>query len=97
MSAADARSDMSAVPFLRDSVQRAIHSRVIAVAVSAGQPAKPALPVRIATRVRPIRTVRGTRLRSGRCPNMCRSLLAADRIAAGHARAQVDAGACGGR
>ena len=36
---------------LIQSVQRVIHTRVIAVAVSAGQPAKPPLLVRIATKV----------------------------------------------
>ena len=53
---------------LIQSVQRAIHSRVIAVAVSAGQPAKPPLLVRIANKVPVLRTAAGYAVAIGPMP-----------------------------
>ena len=53
---------------LIQSVQRVIHSRVIAVAVSAGQTAKPPLLVRIANRVPALRTVAGYAVAIGPLP-----------------------------
>jgi len=49
-------------------VQRVIHTRVIAVAVSAGQPAKPALVVRIADKVTAPRTAAGYAIAIGPLP-----------------------------
>jgi 2-polyprenyl-6-methoxyphenol hydroxylase-like FAD-dependent oxidoreductase len=48
--------------------QRVIHARVIAVAVSADQPAKPPLLVRIATKVPALRTVAGYAIAIGPLP-----------------------------
>jgi 2-polyprenyl-6-methoxyphenol hydroxylase-like FAD-dependent oxidoreductase len=53
---------------LVQSVQRVIHSRVIAVAVSAGQPAKPPLVVRIANKVPALRTAAGYAVAIGPLP-----------------------------
>jgi 2-polyprenyl-6-methoxyphenol hydroxylase-like FAD-dependent oxidoreductase len=53
---------------LIQSVQRVIHTRVIAVAVSAGQPAKPPLLVRIATKVPALRTAAGYGVAIGPLP-----------------------------
>jgi 2-polyprenyl-6-methoxyphenol hydroxylase-like FAD-dependent oxidoreductase len=53
---------------LVQSVQRVIHSRVIAVAVPAGQPAKPPLLVRIANKVPALRTVAGYAVAIGPLP-----------------------------
>jgi 2-polyprenyl-6-methoxyphenol hydroxylase-like FAD-dependent oxidoreductase len=53
---------------LIQSVQRVIHSRVIAVAVSAGQPTKPPLLVRIANRVPALRTAAGYAVAIGPLP-----------------------------
>jgi 2-polyprenyl-6-methoxyphenol hydroxylase-like FAD-dependent oxidoreductase len=53
---------------LIQSVQRVIHTRVIAVAVSAGQPVKPPLFVRIANRVTALRTVAGYAVAIGPLP-----------------------------
>jgi 2-polyprenyl-6-methoxyphenol hydroxylase-like FAD-dependent oxidoreductase len=53
---------------LIQSVQRVIHSRVIAVAVSAGQPAKPPLLVRIANKVPALRTAAGYAVAIGPLP-----------------------------
>jgi len=53
---------------LIQSVQRVIQTRVIAVAVSAGQPAKPPLLVRIATRVPALRTAAGYGVAIGPLP-----------------------------
>jgi hypothetical protein len=53
---------------LIQSVQRVIHSRVIAVAVSAGQPVKPPLLVRIATKVPTLRTAAGYGVAIGPLP-----------------------------
>ncbi|PXX10390.1 FAD-dependent oxidoreductase [Mycolicibacterium moriokaense] len=53
---------------LIQSVQRVIHSRVIAVAVSAGQTAKPPRFVRIANRVPALRTVAGYAVAIGPLP-----------------------------
>ena len=52
---------------LVQAVQRVIHTRVIAVAVSAGR-AKPPLLVRIAARVRPLRTAAGYGVAIGPLP-----------------------------
>jgi hypothetical protein len=49
-------------------VQRVIHARVIAVAVSAGQPAKSALVVRIADKVPALRTAAGYAIAIGPLP-----------------------------
>jgi len=53
---------------LIQSVQRMIHSRVIAVAVSSTAPARPPLLVRIAARVRPLRTAAGYGIAIGPLP-----------------------------
>ena len=53
---------------LIQSVQRAIHTRVIAVAVSAARPAKPLLLVRIANKVPALRTVAGYAVAIGPLP-----------------------------
>ena len=53
---------------LVQSVQRVIHSRVIAVAVSAGQPVKPPLLVRIANKVPALRTAAGYAVAIGPLP-----------------------------
>jgi 2-polyprenyl-6-methoxyphenol hydroxylase-like FAD-dependent oxidoreductase len=53
---------------LIQSVQRVIHARVIAVAVSADKPAKPPLPVRVANRVRALRTAAGYAVAIGPLP-----------------------------
>ena len=53
---------------LIQSVQRIIHSRVIAVAVSSTAPAQPPLLVRIAARVRPLRTAAGYGVAIGPLP-----------------------------
>ena len=53
---------------LIQSVQRVIHTRVIAVAVSAGQPAKPPLLVRIATKVPALRIAAGYAIAIGPLP-----------------------------
>jgi 2-polyprenyl-6-methoxyphenol hydroxylase-like FAD-dependent oxidoreductase len=53
---------------LIQSVQRVVHTRVIAVAVSAGQPAKPPLLVRLANKVRPLRTAAGYGIAIGPLP-----------------------------
>jgi 2-polyprenyl-6-methoxyphenol hydroxylase-like FAD-dependent oxidoreductase len=53
---------------LIQSVQRVVHSRVIAVAVSAGQPAKPPLLVRIANKVPALRTLAGYAVAIGPLP-----------------------------
>jgi 2-polyprenyl-6-methoxyphenol hydroxylase-like FAD-dependent oxidoreductase len=53
---------------LIQSVQRVIHSRVIAVAVSAGQPAKPPLLVRISNKVPALRTAAGYAVAIGPLP-----------------------------
>jgi 2-polyprenyl-6-methoxyphenol hydroxylase-like FAD-dependent oxidoreductase len=53
---------------LIQSVQRVIHSRVIAVAVSAGQPAEPPLFVRIANKVPALRTALGYGIAIGPLP-----------------------------
>ncbi len=53
---------------LVQSVQRVIHSRVIAVAVSAGQPVKPPLVVRIANKVPALRTAAGYAVAIGPLP-----------------------------
>jgi len=53
---------------LIQSVQRVVHTRVIAVAVSAGQPAKPPLFVRLANKVRPLRTAAGYGIAIGPLP-----------------------------
>jgi len=53
---------------LIQSVQRVIHSRVIAVAVSAGQPVKPPLLVRIANKVPALRTAAGYAVAIGPLP-----------------------------
>jgi 2-polyprenyl-6-methoxyphenol hydroxylase-like FAD-dependent oxidoreductase len=53
---------------LIQSVQRVIHSRVIAVAVSAGQPVKPPLFVRIANKVPALRTAAGYAVAIGPLP-----------------------------
>jgi 2-polyprenyl-6-methoxyphenol hydroxylase-like FAD-dependent oxidoreductase len=53
---------------LVQSVQRVVHSRVIAVAVSAGQPAKPPLVVRIANKVPALRTAAGYAVAIGPLP-----------------------------
>jgi 2-polyprenyl-6-methoxyphenol hydroxylase-like FAD-dependent oxidoreductase len=53
---------------LIQSVQRVIHARVIAVAVSAGQPAKPPLFVRIANKVPKLRTAVGYGIAIGPLP-----------------------------
>jgi 2-polyprenyl-6-methoxyphenol hydroxylase-like FAD-dependent oxidoreductase len=53
---------------LIQSVQRVIHTRVIAVAVSAGQPAKPPLLVRIANKVPALRTAAGYGVAIGPLP-----------------------------
>ena len=53
---------------LVQSVQRVIHNRVIAVAVSADRPAKPPLLVRIATRAPALRTVAGYAIAIGPFP-----------------------------
>jgi hypothetical protein len=49
-------------------VQRVIHTRVIAVAVSAGQPANSALVVRIADKVPALRTAAGYAIAIGPLP-----------------------------
>jgi 2-polyprenyl-6-methoxyphenol hydroxylase-like FAD-dependent oxidoreductase len=53
---------------LIQSVQRVIHTRVIAVAVSAGQPVKPPLFVRIADKVPALRTAAGYGIAIGPLP-----------------------------
>jgi 2-polyprenyl-6-methoxyphenol hydroxylase-like FAD-dependent oxidoreductase len=53
---------------LIQSVQRVIHTRVIAVAVSAGQPVKPPLLVRIANKVTALRTAAGYAVAIGPLP-----------------------------
>jgi 2-polyprenyl-6-methoxyphenol hydroxylase-like FAD-dependent oxidoreductase len=53
---------------LIQSVQRVIHTRVIAVAVSASEPAKPPLLVRIAKKVPALRTVAGYAVAIGPLP-----------------------------
>jgi 2-polyprenyl-6-methoxyphenol hydroxylase-like FAD-dependent oxidoreductase len=53
---------------LIQSIQRIIHSRVIAVAVSAGQPVKPPLLVRIANKVPALRTAAGYAVAIGPLP-----------------------------
>jgi 2-polyprenyl-6-methoxyphenol hydroxylase-like FAD-dependent oxidoreductase len=53
---------------LIQSVQRVIHTRVIAVAVSAGQPAKPPLLVRIANKVPALRAAAGYAIAIGPLP-----------------------------
>jgi 2-polyprenyl-6-methoxyphenol hydroxylase-like FAD-dependent oxidoreductase len=53
---------------LIQSVQRVIHTRVIAVAVSAGQTAKPPLFVRIANKVPALRTAAGYAVAIGPLP-----------------------------
>jgi 2-polyprenyl-6-methoxyphenol hydroxylase-like FAD-dependent oxidoreductase len=53
---------------LIQSVQRTIHTRVIAVAVSAGQTAKPPLFVRVASRVPGLRTAAGYGIAVGPLP-----------------------------
>jgi 2-polyprenyl-6-methoxyphenol hydroxylase-like FAD-dependent oxidoreductase len=53
---------------LVQAVQRVIHSRVIAVAVSGDRPAKPPLLVRIATKVRALRTAAGYGIAIGPLP-----------------------------
>jgi 2-polyprenyl-6-methoxyphenol hydroxylase-like FAD-dependent oxidoreductase len=53
---------------LIQSVQRVIHTRVIAVAVSAGQPAKPPLLVRIANKLPALRTAAGYAVAIGPLP-----------------------------
>ena len=53
---------------LVQSVQRVIHSRVIAVAVSAGQPVKPPRLVRIANKVPALRTAAGYAVAIGPLP-----------------------------
>jgi 2-polyprenyl-6-methoxyphenol hydroxylase-like FAD-dependent oxidoreductase len=53
---------------LIQSVQRVIHSRVIAVAVSAGQPATPPLLVRIANKVPALRSAAGYAIAIGPLP-----------------------------
>jgi 2-polyprenyl-6-methoxyphenol hydroxylase-like FAD-dependent oxidoreductase len=53
---------------LIQSVQRVIHTRVIAVAVSAGQPTKPPLLVRIANKVPALRTAAGYAVAIGPLP-----------------------------
>lgn len=53
---------------LVQSVQRLIHSRVIAVAVSAGQPVEPPLLVRIANKVPALRTAAGYAVAIGPLP-----------------------------
>jgi len=53
---------------LIQSVQRVIHARAIAVAVSASEPAKPPLLVRVATKVPALRTVAGYAVAIGPLP-----------------------------
>lgn len=53
---------------LIQAVQRVVHNRVIAVAVTSTRPAKPPLLVRIAARVRPLRTVAGYGIAIGPLP-----------------------------
>jgi 2-polyprenyl-6-methoxyphenol hydroxylase-like FAD-dependent oxidoreductase len=53
---------------LVQAAQRAIHARVIAVAVSAQGSARPPLPVRIAARVAPVRSVLGYAIAIGPLP-----------------------------
>jgi 2-polyprenyl-6-methoxyphenol hydroxylase-like FAD-dependent oxidoreductase len=53
---------------LIQAVQRLVHSRVIAVAVSSTRPAKPPLLVRIAARIRPLRTAAGYGIAVGPLP-----------------------------
>ena len=53
---------------LIQSVQRVIHTRVIAVAVSAGQPTRPPLLVRIANKVPALRTAAGYAVAIGPLP-----------------------------
>jgi len=53
---------------LIQSVQRVVHTRVIAVAVSAGQPAKAPLLVRIANKVPALRTAVGYAVAIGPLP-----------------------------
>jgi 2-polyprenyl-6-methoxyphenol hydroxylase-like FAD-dependent oxidoreductase len=53
---------------LIQSVQRVVHTRVIAVAVSAGQPVKPPLLVRVATKATPLRTAAGYAIAIGPLP-----------------------------
>ena len=53
---------------LIQSVQRVIHTRVIAVAVSAGQPTRPSLLVRIANKVPALRTAAGYAVAIGPLP-----------------------------
>ncbi len=53
---------------LVQAAQRVIHARVIAVAVSGGQPARPPLLVRIANEARPLRTAAGYAIAIGPLP-----------------------------
>jgi 2-polyprenyl-6-methoxyphenol hydroxylase-like FAD-dependent oxidoreductase len=53
---------------LIQSAQRVIHTRVIAVAVSTGQPVKPPLVVRIANKIPALRTVAGYAIAIGPLP-----------------------------
>lgn len=53
---------------LIQTVQRVVHNRVIAVAVTSTRPAKPPLLIRMAARVRPLRTVAGYGIAIGPLP-----------------------------
>jgi hypothetical protein len=53
---------------LIQAAQRVVHTHVIAVAVSAGQIARPPLLVRIANKVRPLRTAAGYAIAIGPLP-----------------------------
>ena len=53
---------------LIQSVQRVVHSRVIAVAVSTGQPVRPPLLVRLADKMTPLRTAAGYAIAIGPLP-----------------------------
>jgi 2-polyprenyl-6-methoxyphenol hydroxylase-like FAD-dependent oxidoreductase len=53
---------------LIQAVQRVVHNRVIAVAVTSTRPAKPPLLIRMAARVRPLRTVAGYGIAIGPLP-----------------------------
>ena len=53
---------------LIQAVQRVVHNRVIAVAVTSTKPAKPPLLVRIAARLRPLRTAAGYGIAIGPLP-----------------------------